>query len=124
MKVVLWDQHQGNPPMGAGTPSFKIDRSSPIGNPFLIGRDGGREEVCDKYQAWFIRLLDKDLEEDLRILPQEERALDYLRMILQAVEKNSVVYLLCWCPPNLQCHGLTIIHWLRVQGLEFTLERR
>ena len=27
-------------------------RPSPLGNPFIIGRDGTRDEVCDKYEAW------------------------------------------------------------------------
>ena len=27
-------------------------RPSPLGNPFVIGRDGTRDEVCDKYEAW------------------------------------------------------------------------
>lgn len=27
-------------------------RPSPLGNPFVMGRDGTRDEVCDKYEAW------------------------------------------------------------------------
>ncbi len=29
-----------------------IGRGSPWGNRFVIGRDGTRDEVCDKYEAW------------------------------------------------------------------------
>lgn len=27
-------------------------RGGPLGNPFVIGQDGNRDEVCDKYAAW------------------------------------------------------------------------
>lgn len=27
-------------------------RPGQLGNPFIIGRDGTRDEVCDKYAAW------------------------------------------------------------------------
>lgn len=29
-----------------------IGRGSPWGNPFVIGPDGSREEVVEKYEAW------------------------------------------------------------------------
>lgn len=29
-------------------------RGSSLGNPFIVGRDGTRDQVCDKYQAWVI----------------------------------------------------------------------
>ena len=29
-----------------------IGRGSVWGNPFVIGRDASRDEVCDKYDAW------------------------------------------------------------------------
>jgi hypothetical protein len=30
-----------------------IGRGSKWGNPFIIGKDGDRDEVCDKYEKWF-----------------------------------------------------------------------
>jgi len=30
-----------------------IGRGSKWGNPYTIGRDGNRDEVCDKYVSWF-----------------------------------------------------------------------
>lgn len=32
-----------------------IGRGSKWGNPFIIGRDGNRDEVCNKYEAWLYR---------------------------------------------------------------------
>ena len=29
-----------------------VDRSTPLGNPFRIGRDGTREEVIAKFERW------------------------------------------------------------------------
>ena len=31
-----------------------IGRPSKWGNPFTIGKDGTRDEVCDKYEEWFL----------------------------------------------------------------------
>jgi|ETNvirenome_6_85_1030632.scaffolds.fasta_scaffold01415_14 hypothetical protein len=32
-----------------------IGRPSKWGNPFTIGRDGTRDEVCDKFEEWFLK---------------------------------------------------------------------
>lgn len=31
-----------------------IGRPSPYGNPFVIGRDGNRQEVIEKYRTWLL----------------------------------------------------------------------
>lgn len=56
-----------------------IGRPSKWGNPFVLGRDGNRDEVIRKYEAW-IATTDLD--------PTELRGKD----------------LVCWCAP-LPCHG-------------------
>lgn len=33
-------------------------RGSPYGNPFVIGRDGDRDEVCDKFEREILPTLD------------------------------------------------------------------
>lgn len=38
-------------------PDVVCDRSSFLGNPFLIGRDGTRDEVCDKFHEHFHKKL-------------------------------------------------------------------
>lgn len=60
-----------------------VGRGSPYGNPFILGRDGDRNEVCDKYKVWF------DSQTELK-----ERALKELR-------GKSLV---CFCAP-LRCHA-------------------
>jgi len=59
-----------------------IGRPGPWGNPFVIGRDGGRAEVIRKYEAWLLRQ------------PQLLARLGDLR--------GKVLG--CWCAP-LPCHG-------------------
>jgi hypothetical protein len=60
-----------------------IGRPSKWGNPFLIGRDGTREEVVKKY------------EEYIRSKPA---------LMLQAKKELAGKNLVCFCSP-LKCHG-------------------
>ncbi len=60
-----------------------IGRGSPYGNPFVIGKDGTRDEVCDKYGMYLCR--NHDL---ITKVKKELRGKD----------------LVCFCKP-LRCHG-------------------
>lgn len=42
------NKHHGAAPPGA----VNIMRPSPLGNPFVIGKDGDRDEVCDKHARY------------------------------------------------------------------------
>ena len=59
-----------------------IGRPSKWGNPFIIGKDGTRKEVIDKYRAWVL-----DQPDLMNSLPELEGKI-----------------LGCWCKPN-SCHG-------------------
>ncbi len=63
-----------------------VGRPSKWGNPFVIGRDGSRDEVIAKYRAWIVRQ------------PALMAALPELR------SRN----LLCWCSPE-SCHADVLI---------------
>jgi hypothetical protein len=63
-----------------------VGRPSKWGNPFVIGRDGTRDEVIAKYRAWIVRQ------------PSLISALPELR------GKNLV----CWCAPQ-RCHAEVLI---------------
>ena len=71
----VWNKRNKDAPPGA----VYVGRPSKWGNPFMVGRDGTREEVITKYLYW---LPDSGLD------PTELRGKD----------------LLCWCAP-LPCHG-------------------
>lgn len=65
-----------------------IGRPSKWGNPFVIGKDGSREEVIAKYRAWAI-----------------EQGLD---KAARAELKGKVLG--CYCAP-LACHGDVLAAW-------------
>ena len=73
-------------------PGIYAGRPSPLGNPFVIGRDGDREEVIRKYRDF----LKTALRNDRRIKAEFER--------LQELNKKGDVILICWCAPS-KCHG-------------------
>lgn len=60
-----------------------IGRGGPWGNPFVIGRDGDRATVIEKYRAW------------LSTQPE---------MIDRAKRELRGKVLGCWCAPS-ACHG-------------------
>jgi hypothetical protein len=63
-----------------------VGRPSKWGNPFVIGRDGSRDEVIAKYRAWIVR----------------EPAL------MAALHELRGQNLVCWCAPE-RCHAEVLI---------------
>lgn len=47
----VWNKHHRNAPSDA----VFCGRGSPAGNPFRIGVDGTRDEVCDKFIDWALK---------------------------------------------------------------------
>jgi len=64
-----------------------IGRPSKFGNPFVIGRDGSRKEVIEKYRAW--------------VMNQPE-------LVSAARAELKGKRLICWCAP-LACHGDVLV---------------
>lgn len=73
----ILNKHKHGIPPG----SIYIGRGSKWGNPFVIGRDGTREDVVEKYRNW---LLHNDLVLDVKELIGRD--------------------LVCFCSPK-ACHG-------------------
>jgi len=63
-------------------------QGSVLGNPFVIGRDGNRDEVIAKYQDW-LGTTDAALKELMRI---------------RDASLGQDIELECWCAP-LPCHA-------------------
>ena len=63
-----------------------VGRPSRWGNPFVLGRDGTRDEVIAKYRAWIVQ------QPALMVALPELRNKD----------------LVCWCAPN-RCHAEVLI---------------
>lgn len=77
-----------------------IGRGSPLGNPFVIGRDGDRDAVCDRYEAWFAE----------RVATRDPAVLGELRRLYRLASQGELV-LGCFCSPR-RCHGETIKRFL------------
>ena len=76
------NRHKDNIPQDA----VYIGRGSPWGNPFVIGKDGTRSEVVQKYYEW--------------ILQNEE--------LLSRLDELKGKDLVCFCSPQL-CHGNVLL---------------
>lgn len=63
-----------------------IGRPSKWGNPFVIGKDGTRDEVISKYRAW--------------VITQPH--------LMKALPEIKGKVLGCWCAPH-KCHGDVLI---------------
>jgi len=63
----------------------RIDRQTVWGNPFVIGKDGTREQVIEKYRKWILQA-------------------DNAHMVEYAKATLRGKVLGCWCAPK-ACHG-------------------
>lgn len=63
----------------------RIDRTSHWGNPFVIGKDGTRAQVIEKYTDWICA-------------PEQRHMVRYARKVLAGKTLG------CWCAPK-PCHG-------------------
>lgn len=69
-------------------------RGSKWGNPFIIGKDGNRKEVIEKYERW------------IRRQPQ----------LLEALPELIGLRLGCWCSPE-PCHGHVLVRLMQERGI-------
>ena len=83
--MAVLNKHHGNIPPGA----VYIGRGSMWGNPFIIGKDGDRSQVCDKHEQYLAEL----------ILKGEIAARE-----LAPLHGKDLV---CFCAPA-RCHGHTL----------------
>lgn len=64
-----------------------IGRGSKWGNPFIIGKDGNRDEVIKKYHMWVIKQPD----------------------LMSSLHELDDKILGCWCKPKV-CHGDVLVY--------------
>ena len=77
-------------------------RESPLGNPFVLGKDGDRQAVLQKYRRWLWGEIKKGNASPVY------RELQNLTSNYLASTEWQPMRLLCWCHP-LPCHGSVII---------------
>lgn len=83
---------------------FRVDRASPVGNPFYMRDESERDTVCEKYETYFYEQLEKN----------NVKFIEYLQMMLRALKQYGKLNLYCWCAPK-RCHAETIKRWLENQ---------
>jgi hypothetical protein len=81
----VWNKHTEEPPADA----VYCGRPSRWGNPFVVGRDGTRNEVCDRFER--------------EVLP---------RLNVTVLRGRDLV---CWCAP-LRCHCDAILKKANAEG--------
>ena len=79
---------------------FRVDRGTPVGNPYYMHDESERDAVCDKYELYFRKLI-----------TYSDRAVNYLNSMLDALKEYGHIELYCWCAPK-RCHARTIRGWL------------
>ena len=70
-----------------------VGRPSPLGNPYVLGRDGNRKEVITQYRGWLWAQLQS---------PSSPQERELKRLLAQA--QSGELELPCWCAP-LPCHA-------------------
>ena len=73
-----------------------IGRGGQFGNPYPIGGDGDRDEVCDKHKAWLMKWIEHREEIIIRGLSN--------KWVVEHREELCGEILECFCKP-LRCHG-------------------
>lgn len=74
-------------------PTYKIGRPTVLGNPFVIGRDGSRDDVIALYREWLIEQFGTGNTADRRF-----------RYLLGEALAHPDIALSCYCAPE-RCHG-------------------
>lgn len=83
-----------------GSIAIRVDRGTPLGNPFYMSNESLRDFVCDRYESYF--------NTPHTIIFNEE-----LDRIVELAKTNDIT-LLCWCYPK-RCHAETIKKYIEKQ---------
>lgn len=95
MSVKLINCYMELPRRGAVV--VNIMRPNLLGNPFVVGRDGTRDQVCQKYRQW------------IRDKIRNDAVIKNIVWQLAAADEYGVdVDLVCCCLPK-RCHGQEIL---------------
>jgi hypothetical protein len=100
IRIVNLRDYKLNP----GEKLIRVDRSTPLGNPYFMHDESERDMVCDKYQELFDEIMSID---------QSWYYADFrncVHQIILASAKHDIA-LGCWCYPK-RCHAETIKNYV------------
>ena len=94
---------------------ISCDRETAVGNPFVIGKDGTREEVIEKFDVYIRSRIERwryavELAQALPaqrnpdLEPDDVFVGGWFRHVIARVKNGEYIALACWCAP-LKCHG-------------------
>lgn len=89
-----------------GYPHEYIGRPNPLGNPFVIGIDGSREQVIKLYDDWLTHQI-----ATFTCHGVESPAVKELNRLWWKCKEHNGIKLVCWCAPQ-ACHGDVIKRYL------------
>lgn len=88
----------------------RVDRSSPLGNPFHMRTEADRMKVCEQYAQWLQAQIPSN-----RIVCEE------LNRLIRIYRTHGTLTLWCWCAPK-QCHAETIKALLVKKLMEYGIK--
>lgn len=77
-----------------------IGRPSSWGNPHIIFRNGSRDEVCDKHEAWLRQWIDHKKEIIIKGMSN--------KWMIEHLGELEGEIIGCYCTPK-RCHGDTLV---------------
>ena len=92
---------------------FYIGRGSSIGNPYVIGKDGDRNQVINKFRKYFYREVNRDefLNHVNGSSDEIKTTIEYVLVDMFQQALQGDLKLVCFCVP-LGCHGDIIKNFL------------
>lgn len=90
----------------------RVDRSSPLGNPFPMSNESEREVVCDKYTAWFDGIVEGWTPGE--VVTKNKDQFHFLWKLILLYREYGRLRLFCWCAPK-RCHVETIRNYILLQ---------
>jgi hypothetical protein len=94
-----------------GLPAINVARPGPLGNPFVVGEDGGRDECVNLFRM----LLGGYVAISTKASVESQRAVQtYIAENFKSLSNRNLA---CWCPDGAACHGAALLELFnRPQG--------
>ncbi len=93
-------------------------RRSPLANPFVIGKDGNKDEVVEKYRQWLWGEIQKGRVNENEVWKELKRILSDIK---QLDSEDDFIRLRCWCSKESEkCHGdvvISCLNWMNDNNL-------
>lgn len=94
--------------------TVKVDRTTPWGNPFIVGKHGTRERCVELYRylmGGYLCLCGNAAE--------QERARNYVGNNRELLRGKNLA---CWCPPNQPCHADILLEIVNAKNDQCAVE--